>query len=233
MSRAQSPSPQEADKYPKSSFMLQWISCKLCTISSPGDFPITLCFATLRVFWQTLALVTIVTAVPTRMLQGCPFHAKSVAYKSFPFRLELPRHKLRSELILLLPFLLQNISLDALFLWVRNSKPRLPGQGNCCSQHSRQCCKDAASWQWWWHLSCPLEQSSHPLTEREQSYVPALFYITCASCLQEWDRAPTTATPSLQHHICYIDKWASHSKLQPHAFKWLHLPPPLLWLKEK
>lgn len=41
LSRAQSPSPQEAGKYPNVSFMLQWISCKSYTISSPGYFPVT------------------------------------------------------------------------------------------------------------------------------------------------------------------------------------------------
>lgn len=37
----------------------------------------------------------------------------------------------------------------------------------------------------WWHLPFPLGQSSCPLKETEQSYVPRPLYITCASSLQD------------------------------------------------
>lgn len=182
-------------------------------------------------FWHTLALVTIVTAVHIGMLQGCPFPAESVTFKSSPFRLKFPRPEQRPELILLLllPFLLQGKDLfrcSFSLLKVRNSKLRPLGQGNCASQPSRQCCNDAALWQCGGILSCPLGQSSLPLTEMVQSYIPPLLYITCASCLQEWYTESTTTTPSLQHHISYTDKWALYTKLQLHAFKWLHPLPP-------
>lgn len=108
---------------------------------------LTLHFATF--FWHTLALVTIVTAVHTRMLQGCPLPAESATSKSSPFGLKFPRREQRPELVLmlLLPYLLQGKSLfrcSFSLLKVRNSKPRPLGQRNCASQPSRQCCKDAA-----------------------------------------------------------------------------------------
>lgn len=111
---------------------------------------LTLHFATF--FWHTLALVTIVTAVHTHMLQGCPFPAESATSKSSPFRLKFPRREQRPELVLmlLLPYLLQGKSLfrcSFSLLKVRNSNPRPLGQRNCASQPSRQCCKDAAPWQ--------------------------------------------------------------------------------------
>lgn len=128
----------------------------------------------------------------------------------------------------------ENTCLDALFLfWRSETQNQAARTGELCQPAQQTVLQGRSTMTVWWHLSCPLGQSSHPLTEMEQSYIPPLLYITCASRLQEWCTAPTTTTPSLQHYICYIDKWASYTKLQPHALEWFHLPPSLLWLKGK
>lgn len=146
---------QDAGKYPRFSSMLQWISCKPCTISSPGYFPITytshVMFCHFEVFVADISPCYNSHSCTYTYAIHCPFHDKWVTYKSLPFRLKFPRREQRPELILLLllllPFLLQGKYLfrySFSLLKVRNSKPRLLGQGSCASQPSRQCCKDTA-----------------------------------------------------------------------------------------
>lgn len=45
--------------------------------------------------------------------------------------------------------------------------------------------------------------------------------------------AHRTTTLSLWQDICYVDKWTSYKKQQPHASKWLHLHPILALAKQK
>lgn len=55
------------------------------------------------------------------MLQACPFHAKSVPYKSSPFRLKFPRCEQRQSWFCCCHFCCKdNICLDALFLFWRS-----------------------------------------------------------------------------------------------------------------
>lgn len=91
LSGAQSPSPQDTAS------ILVSVSCCNEFLVSPALFPhpvtslsptlLTLCFVTLRFFWQTLALVTIVTAVLTHMLLPLSWQVSDLQIS--PFQAEI------------------------------------------------------------------------------------------------------------------------------------------------
>lgn len=134
--------------------MLQWISCKPCTIFSPGYFPITytshIIFCHSEDFLAHISLCYNSYSCTYTYATSLPLSCQVSALQIFPFQAKISQVWTETELILLLPFLLQGKYLfrcSFSLLKVRNSKPRPPGQGNCASQPSRQCCKDTAPWQ--------------------------------------------------------------------------------------
>lgn len=98
-------------------YLLTWLLFYLLHLSH--------CSVIFEVFFArcTLALVTVVTATHTNTHTRLHFCVQSVAYKIYPFSLKFLRLDQRSELILLLSFLLQEkISVQTLFFSFEGQK---------------------------------------------------------------------------------------------------------------